>query len=257
LQYQKYQKFQYIFIILLVIIGCSLTLSAQSSSDYRSTDPAITSPDAVATASATTNIESPKPPEKRLFGVVPNYRTANASVPFEPLTPKRKLGIAARDSFDWPTYPLAAVLTFAMPGKAETKAYGTGWSGFGNRYVRNSADQIIGNMLTEGFLPVFFREDPRYFRPGTGTFWSRLSSAVTQIAVARKDTGKRTFNSSEFLGNAIAVGISNTYSPNLRTWGNSSEKLGLMIGTDMFSNVIKEFGPDVKERFFHRHHTGT
>ena len=188
------------FIVLLVIIGSSLTVSAQSSSDSGSADPAITSPDAVASTSSTTNIESPKPPDKRLFGVVPNYRTANASVPFVPLTPKQKLGIAGRDSFDWPTYPLAAVMTFAMPGKAETKAYGTGWSGFGNRYVRNSADQIIGNMLTEGFLPVFFREDPRYFRPGTGSFWSRLSSALSQIAVSRKDSGSRTLNASEFLG---------------------------------------------------------
>jgi hypothetical protein len=100
-------------------------------------------------------------------------------------------------------------------------------------------------------------EDPRYFRPGTGTFWSRLGSALSQIAVSRKDSGGHTFNASEFLGNAMAVGISNTYSPNLRTWGNSTEKLGLMIGTDMFSNVLKEFGPDVKERLFHRHNSGT
>jgi len=68
---------------------------------------------------------------------------------------------------------------------------------------------------------------------------------------------RRREDPSEFVGNAIAVGISNTYSPNLREWTHSSEKLGLMVGTDMFSNVIKEFGPDVKERLLHRHHKGT
>jgi len=30
-----------------------------------------------------------------------------------------------------------------------------------------------------------------------------------------------------------------------------------MIGTDMFSNVIKEFGPDIRQRLPHRHHHGT
>jgi hypothetical protein len=252
-----YHKFHCVFIVFLTVFGCSLTVSAQSLSEDGSVDPAIALPDSVATASTLAGIESPKPPDKRLFGVVPNYRTANASVPFVPLTTKQKIGIASRDSFDWPTYPLAALMNFVMPGEQEIKAYGSGWTGFANRYVRNSADQIIGNMLTEGFMPSLLHQDPRYFRPGTGSFWSRLTSAVTQIVIAKKDSGTRTFNTSEFLGNAIATGIANTYEPNLRSWGNSTEKLGLMIGTDMFSNVVKEFGPDVKERLFHRHRAGT
>jgi hypothetical protein len=254
-------KVSYVFIVLLIIISCSFNVSAQSSSDdgtgSSATEPTVGSSDPNAGTPATPPIESSKPPDKRLFGVVPNYRTANAAVPFAPITARHKLGIASRDSFDWPTYPLAALMTFMMPGAEETKAYGTGWSGFANRYARNSADQIIGNMLSEGILPSVLHEDPRYFRPGTGTFWSRLRCAMGQIVVTRKDSGAKTFNTPEFLGNAIAVGISNTYSPNLRTWGNSSEKLGLMIGTDMLANVIKEFGPDVKERVFHHRHSGT
>jgi hypothetical protein len=228
-------------------LGCSLTVSAQSSFDGTTESPAVEERPA-----APARIESLKPPDKRLFGIIPNYRTTNASAPFTPLTPKQKLDIASHDSFDWPTYTLAATITFATRGKQETKTYGTGWSGFGNRYVRNSADQIIGNMLTEGLLPSLLHEDPRYFRQGTGTFWSRLSNAVTQVAIIRKDSGKRTFNTSEFLGNAVTAGISSTYSPNLRSWGSSTGKLGLMIGTEMFSNALKEFGPDVKRYLFHR-----
>ena len=249
-------KLDHVFIILAIVVTCSFNISAQSLDDGASpTEAAVAAPDTGAATPATASIESPKPPDKRLFGVVPNYRTASAEVPFSPITARHKLGIASRDSFDWPTYPLAAVMTFIMPGKEETKAYGSGLSGFANRYVRNSADQIIGNMLTEGFLPAALHEDPRYFRPGTGTFWARLRCSMSQIVLTRKDSGARTFNTPEFLGNAIAVSISNTYSPNLRTWSNSSEKLGLMIGTDLVANVIKEFAPDVKERFFHKHRT--
>lgn len=195
---------------------------------------------------------APVKAEKRLFGVLPNYRTVDAAEPFMPLSARQKLNIARHDSFDWPTYLLAGVLTFATPGGSHD-TYGGGVDGFLNRYARSSVDQICGNMLTEGFLPVFLHQDPRYFRPGTGSFKSRLASALGQIVVARNDAGHRTFNASEFLGNAMAVGISNSYSPNLNSWSHRSEKLMLMISTDAFSNVVKEFGPDVKRRLFHHH----
>ena len=259
-----YRKCLYIFILLLIINVFALNASAQSADSFPAEPeiavPAVPEPvSATATAGTTAapTIESTKAPEKRLFGVVPNYRNTDASIPYAPLTAHKKLGIAAHDSFDWPSYAIAAPMTFMMPNANDSKTYGTGWSGFANRYVRSSADQIVGNMLTEGFMPTLLHQDPRYFRPGTGTFWSRLGTALSQIVFTRKDSGGRTFNTSEFAGNAIAVSISNAYSPNLRSWSASTEKLGLAIGTDMFSNVVKEFGPDVKERVFHRHHTKT
>jgi hypothetical protein len=202
-----------------------------------------------------TTAPTPAQPGKRLFGVIPNYRTVDASVPFARLSAKQKLNIARHDSFDWPNYVFAGVLTFATPSsKDQSASYGGGIEGFANRYVRSTADQITGNMLTEGLMPVVLHQDPRYFRPGTGTFKSRLGSALSQIVIARRDSGHRTFNASEWLGNAMAVGISNTYSPNLNSWSARTQKWMLMISTDTFSNVMKEFGPDVKERLLrHRH----
>src|SRR6202044_167909 len=49
-------------------------------------------------------------PDKRIFGVLPNYRTANATAVYMPITPKQKLTIASKDSFDYPLVGLAAVL---------------------------------------------------------------------------------------------------------------------------------------------------
>ena len=51
--------------------------------------------------------------DKRIFGVLPNYRTADGTVPFMPITTKRKFYIAAKDSFDYPVYITAAA--FAEP----------------------------------------------------------------------------------------------------------------------------------------------
>jgi hypothetical protein len=42
--------------------------------------------------------------DKRVFGVLPNYRTADGSRPFQPISTKRKFTIAYKDSFDWPVY---------------------------------------------------------------------------------------------------------------------------------------------------------
>jgi hypothetical protein len=210
-------------------------------------------------ASDTSETEAPKSEiatagpaksDKRLFGVLPNYRTVDGSIPFSPLSNRQKLSIASHDSFDWPTYVASGFLMFLTPGKSE---YGSGVSGYANQYVRSAADQITGNMLSEGFMPVLLHQDPRYFRVGTGKFSSRLFNAVTQIVVAKNDKGRPVFNTSEFLGNAVAVGISNTYSPNLNSWNHRTEKLGLMISSDTFSNVVKEFGPDVRQHLPHRH----
>jgi hypothetical protein len=35
------------------------------------------------------------------------------------------------------------------------------------------------------------------------------------------------------------------------------EKWGTQIATDMFSNVLKEFWPDLKRRYFTKHHGAT
>jgi hypothetical protein len=232
--------------VLNVVIVCTVFLFALP---LHAQEP---DPPAAAENSATS---APAEPGKRLFGVIPNYRTVDASIPFSRLSAKQKLNIARHDSFDWPNYIMAAALTFATPSsKDQSASYGGGVDGFLNRYARSTADQITGNMLTEGFMPVILHQDPRYFRPGTGSFGSRLASALSQIVVSRSDAGHRTFNASEWLGNAMAVGISNTYSPNLNSWSARTQKWMLMVSTDTFSNVMKEFGPDLRERLLpHRH----
>src|SRR5262249_17160352 len=240
-----YKSFLKILIIIALLVFVT-PVFAQSSDEVPVADRA--------SAELKTDPAKPDPskPDKRLFGVLPNYRTADGSVPFSPISKRQKLSIATHDSFDWPTYITAGFLTAVTPG-SNSREYGTGLESFANRYARWSADQIIGNMLTEGFLPVALHQDPRFFRAGTGSFSSRFFGALTQIVVARNDSGHRTFNASEFLGNAMATGISNAYSPNLNSWSQRSEKFMLMIGSDTFSNVVKEFGPDIRQHLPHRH----
>ena len=61
----------------------------------------------LALAPASLRAQTEDPIDKRAFGVLPNYRTADGTKPFTPIGAKQKLTIAAKDSFDKPIYFMA------------------------------------------------------------------------------------------------------------------------------------------------------
>jgi hypothetical protein len=193
----------------------------------------------------------PPPPDKRIFGVLPNYRTANATSVYTPITPKQKLAIAAKDSFDYPLLGLAAFLAGYGQLTNEDRSFGQGLAGYGRRVGVEYGDQAIGNMMTEGFFPIMLHEDPRYFRRGYGSFLSRTWYAATRVFVTKTDAGGTRFNFSEIVGNATGTAISNAYTPDQRTVGDNVETWWAQIGIDSVSQVLKEFWPDVKHKLFH------
>jgi hypothetical protein len=195
----------------------------------------------------------PQPIDKRVFGVFPNYRTTDGNRPFAPITPSQKFAIGLKDSFDWPVYPVAGAFASLYQLENENPSFGQGMAGYARRYATSLGDQIMGNMMTESIMPSLLHEDPRYFRRGYGSKWSRAGYALTRIFVTRTDSGGQRFNFSEVLGNATATAISNAYYPDSRNVSDNIEKLGVQLATDAFSQVMKEFWPDVKRRLFHRH----
>ena len=151
--------------------------------------------------------------DKRIFGVLPNYRTADGSVPFAPITAKRKFYIASKDSFDYPVYLTSALFAGLYQLDDENPSFGQGAKGYAKRLASSYGDQAIGNLMTEAIFPSLLHEDPRYFRIGAGggTAWHRVGYALTRVFVVRTDKGKWDFNYSEWLGNGASVAISNLY----------------------------------------------
>ena len=188
------------------------------------------------------------PVDRRVFGVIPNNRTTSADVPYSPITAHRKIVIALKDSFDWPAYITGGLFAGLYQLENSNPSFGQGTAGYFRRFGTSSADQVIGNMFTEGFVPAAFHQDPRYFQigPGNGTFKHRFWHALTATIVTPMDSGRKTFNFSEWGGNAIGVAISNAYYPDTRNASDNAQKLLIAVGTDTFSNVAKEFWPDVK-----------
>ena len=187
--------------------------------------------------------------DKRAFGVIPNNRTTEASLPFRPISARRKMTIALKDSFALPLYLTTSVYAGIYQLEDETPKFGQGAAGYAKRLAASYGDLAMGNMLSEGIIPALAHQDPRYFRLGEGSKKGRVWYAVNRIFVAPMDSGRKTFNFSEWGGNSIAVAISNAYYPDTRRAGENVEKLLFQCGTDAFSNVLKEFWPDVKRHF--------
>ena len=136
----------------------------------------------------------------------------------------------------------------------QTPKYGEGGPAYGKRFGAALADFGTQNIFSAGLLANLLHQDPRYFRRGTGSGWSRIGYAVGQIFWTHTDSGRTQFNYSEILGNSTAVAISNAYYQDNRSATNSAEKLGMQIGVDMASNVLKEFWPDVSRKFSRKNH---
>jgi hypothetical protein len=188
------------------------------------------------------------PEDKRIFGVLPNNRTTENSLPFHSITAKQKMTIAFKDSFDWPVYPTAAAFAALYQLEDQNHSFGQGMAGYAKRLGTAYGDQMIGNMMTEGIVPSLLHEDPRYFRLGEGSKKSRLWYSITRMVVTRTDSGHSTFNIAEWGGNAATVAISNAYYPDTRNANDAAQKLLVQCATDTFSNVLKEFWPDIKRK---------
>lgn len=190
---------------------------------------------------------------KRILGIIPNYRTFPTLTNYKPLTAKEKFKIAFNDSFDRGTFVLAAA--FAGEGQLSNSqpSFRQGVEGYSHYLATAYADLVIGDFMTEGIYPTLLHQDPRYFRRGKGNGFARLGYAMGQIFWTHKDSGGSQFNYSEIVGNSTAVAISTAYYPSGRDWSSAASKLGTQVGVDMAGNVLKEFWPDL-QRKLSRHH---
>ena len=198
--------------------------------------------------------DSDEKENKRILGIVPNYRTSPSLTEYQPISPREKFVIASQDSFDRGTVLLAAAFAGQAQLTNSNRSFGQGAAGYGRYFGTAYADFVIGNFMTEAIYPTILHQDPRYFRRGTGSAWSRLGYAIGQTFWTHADSGHMQFNYSEILGNSTAVAISNAYYQDNRDASSALTKLGAQVGVDMAANVLKEFSSDINHKFFHRHH---
>ena len=185
----------------------------------------------------------------RILGIIPNYRTFPSLKNYMPLTTSEKFKIASDDAFDRGTVVMAAAFGGLGQLTNANRPFGQGVAGYSRYFGASYGDLVIGDYMTEAIFPTLLHQDPRYFRRGSGSGWSRVGYAMGQIFRTHRDSGGTQFNYSEVLGNSAAVAISNAYYSDHRTAGNAVSKLGMQLGVDAFGNILKEFWPDLQRKF--------
>jgi len=191
--------------------------------------------------------------DKHILGIIPNFRTSEMPNPYQPISAREKFKIARQDSFDRGTFLLAAAFAGESQLNNDNRAFGQGVKGYSQYLGAAYADFVIGDYMTEGIFPTILHQDPRYFRRGTGRGMTRLGYSMGQIFWTHQDSGRGNFNFSEVFGNATAVAISDAYYKDNRTAHQGVSSLGVQLGVDMATNILKEFWPDFDRKFRRKH----
>lgn len=188
---------------------------------------------------------------QRILSVIPNFNTSyiqNAA----PLSPRQKFRLAFRGGID--PFEFVAAGAIAGWGQAENDnvGYGQGAQGYAKRYGAAYADSADGILWGNAIFPVLFHEDPRYFRKGAGSFWSRFKYAISTTVWTKNDNGTFGPNYANVLGNIVAGGISNSYYPSGdRGVGLTFEGAATVTAEGALGAIGVEFWPDVSHKLFH------
>jgi hypothetical protein len=104
-------------------------------------------------------------------------------------------------------------------------------------------------------LPVLLKEDPRYYRMGSGSFMRRFGYSATTAVWCRRDNGKWGPNYANVAGNFISGGISNLYYPDEDS-GVEKTVIGAMTVTaeGVIGSELIEFLPDIEHHFLKNRH---
>jgi hypothetical protein len=205
----------------------------------------------------TEETEPVKQPESRadthILGIVPDYDTVrNSNGVIMPISARTKFWLATEDVFDPFSFVITGIYAGASQWSNQYHEFGQGATGYAKRYGGAFADNGVGNYMTEAIFPVMLRQDPRYFRMGpTHGFWKRVGYSASRVLVTRGDSGATQFNFSEVVGNGVAASIAAFYyPPSSRHPEEVCEKWALNVGSDAGFNILKEFWPDMRQKFF-------
>ena len=217
-----------------------------------------------------------KQEKQRTLGVMPNFNVAyDSNVP--PLTPRQKISIAFHGSTDPYAFVIAGILSLygqatddhgpdydvtvrnssGMKVKVREEGYGMGVEGYAKRFGANYADSFDGNIIGNAFLPILLKEDPRYFRVGSGPKRHRFLFALESTVWCRRDSGTWGPNYANVLGNIAAGGISNLYYPSYERGAGLTFERGLVVTAEgAVGATLNEFLPDITRHLLHREVSG-
>ena len=200
------------------------------------------------TAGTSSPPESKSKSSERIFGVVPAYTITDArNAPA--LTAGQKFGLFAKGALD--PFPIAAYAVQAGISQAsDTHAgYGQGLGGYGKRFGAALLDGTSARFFGTYAFPSLLHQDPRYFRKGDGSAWSRVGYSITRGFVTRSDAGKSQPNWSNLAGKFTSAGLSNLYYPAADRGANLTlTRVTISLSYQTLGNLAIEFWPEIHRK---------
>jgi hypothetical protein len=232
-------------------IGDSTSQSdAGTQSEFRT---AVTTPAPVLVSAGQETDNSGGKQTKRMFWVVPNFAAVSADTKLPPLSVREKFELARQDSVDYSSFVWAGLQAGQSMALNSDPALGHGLAGYSRYYWRAFADQASGSFFTEAIVPALTHEDPRYYTLGHGGFFRRTAYALSQVVLTKTDSGGRSFNYSEIVGNGMEAGLTNLYYPaQERGFRKTAENWGTQLEAASLNNIIREFWPDIRHKLLRR-----
>jgi hypothetical protein len=186
---------------------------------------------------------------QRVFGVMATFNTTNNRDAL-PLSTKQKYELFFKSASDpWP-FVLTAVGAGIDQAENSFPEYGQGVEGYAKRWGAGYTDYFTGNLLGNAVLASLFREDPRYFQKGTGSYTGRALWAAGGTVWCKRDNGTWGPNYANVLGNLMGAAVSNLYYPaSDRTVGETLERGFTVTAQAIIGSEVIEFWPDMV-----RHH---
>jgi hypothetical protein len=196
----------------------------------------------------------------RVPDVIPQPSGAGegATPPRAPLAVTR---LSARCKFKLFLASTYSPFTIASAGFQATEAqatdqwphYGGGTQGWAKRFGATLANTESRRFIQGFALSTILHQDPRYFPSPNRGLVSRAWYSVTRVVITKNDNGDGTFNTSELLGTLLTSALQNSYYPRPdRTFGDTMNRFGGALSSDVIEDLLREFTPDMK-RLFRKH----
>jgi hypothetical protein len=209
----------------------------------------VTTPELIPSSTGK-NIDSAEGKQtKRMFWIIPNFAAVSADTKLPPLTVREKFVLATQDSVDYSSFVWAGMQASQSMALKSYPELGHGVAGYSRYYWRAFADQASGSYFTEAIVPALTHEDPRYYTLGHGGFFRRAGYALSRVVITKTDSGSRSFNYSEIVGNGMEAGLANLYyPPQERSLHNTAVNWASQLEAAALNNLVRELWPDIRHK---------
>lgn len=154
--------------------------------------------------------------------------------------------------------PLVLVPAFVAAGYGQWKDanphYGVDSGAFGERLGTAALRQASDRLMGDGALAALFRQDPRFYRQGSGPIRQRTFGAIRQTFLRRTGAQQQPrINASGIIGHAFGSALTLAYYPRASDHvSDAAASFGTAIAGDVESKVLLEFLPDLARLSLHR-----